>query len=229
MKGDFYHILNRGVEERGIFYSDDDYLRFSHNLSDFNSEGLALPYPIRRYQSKQIGNIGHRMSNKENDNKIVDLLCWCLMPNHVHVFAQEKIDAGASTFSKKIFGGYTKYINEIRKRKGVLFQGRSKIILVERDEHFFHLPYYIMANPVSLIEPSWREKGIADLKKVINFLENYHWSSFPDIIGKSNFPEIIDKTLFYELFETSEEKFKKDFIEWLSVYKIGSDQKAFIG
>lgn len=220
MSGDFFHIVNRGVEERVIFYSDNDYLRFSHNLQDFNSEELARPYPIRR--------IRHRMSNKEDGNKIVDLLCWCLMPNHVHVFAREKIDAGASNFSKKIFGGYTKYINEIRKRKGVLFQGRSKIILVERDEHFFHLPYYIMANPVSLIEPNWREKGIADLEKVINFLENYRWSSFPDIIGKSNFPEIIDKTLFYELFETSEEKFKKDFIEWLSGYKFDPGQKTFI-
>lgn len=228
MSGDFFHILNRGVEEREIFYSDNDYLRFSHNLYDFNSEELALPYSIRRYQNRQIGNIGHAMSNKKDKGKIVDLLCWCFMPNHVHVFAQEKVDSGASNFSKKIFGGYTKYINEIKKRKGVLFQGRSKIIPVERDEHFFHLPYYIMANPVSLIEPNWREKGIADLKKVINFLENYRWSSYPDIIGKSNFPEIIDKALFYELFETSEERFEKDFIEWLSEYKLDLDQKAFI-
>lgn len=227
MKGDFYHIVNRGVEEREIFHSDSDYLRFSHNISDFNSEELALPYPIRRYQSKT-GNIGHRMSNKKDKDKIVDLLCWCLMPNHVHAFAQAKIDAGASIFSKKIFGGYTKYINEIKKRKGVLFQGRSKIIPVEKDGHFFHLPYYIMSNPVSLIEPSWREKGIANLKKAINFLENYRWSSYLDIIGKSNFPEIIDKALFYELFETNEEKFKKDFIEWLSEYKIDPDQETFV-
>src|SRR3989339_896496 len=99
MEGDFYHILNRGVEEREIFYSNDDYLRFSHNLSDFNSEELALPYPIRRSRE----NIGHRMSNKENESKIVDLLCWCLMSNHVHTFVRDKIDAGASIFSKKIF------------------------------------------------------------------------------------------------------------------------------
>ena len=225
MGGDFYHILNRGIEERGIFYSDDDYLRFSHNLSDFNSEELALPYPIRRSHSE---NIGHRMSNKENESKIVDLLCWCLMPNHIHTFVRDKIDAGASTFSKKIFGGYTKYINETRKRKGVLFQGRSKIILVEKDEHFFHLPYYIMANPVSLVEPGWKENGIIDLEKVIDFLENYRWSSYPDIIGKSNFPEIIDKTLFYELFETSEEKFKKDFIEWLIGHAMSNMTRAAV-
>ncbi|MDP3093724.1 MAG: hypothetical protein Q8N16_03075 [bacterium] len=218
MSGDFYHILNRGVEERDIFYSEKDYFRFAYNLHDFNDTKLALPYPLRRSRAKHIG---HAMSNMFNyaREEIIGLLCWCLMPNHAHVFVREKIDGGASVFSKKIFGGYTKYINEIKKRKGVLFQGRSKIILIEKDEHFLHLPFYIMANPVSLIEPKWREKGIVSLKKVIDFLENYRWSSFQDLIGKDNFPETVNKNLFYELFDTNEGKFKKDFIEWLGGYR----------
>lgn len=210
MQGDFFHILNRGVEEREIFYSQRDYLRFAHNLSDFNDTGLSLSYPRRRP-------VGHAMSDmiKKEREQIVDLLSWCLMPNHVHVFVREKIDGGASVFSKKIFGGYTKYVNEYKKRKGVLFQGRSKIIRIKRDEHFFHLPYYIMANPISLIEPGWREKGVTNLEKVIKFLENHRWSSFQDLTGEDNFSETVDKVLFYEFFGTDEKKFKKDFIDWL--------------
>jgi putative transposase len=225
MKGDFFHILNRGVEQREIFYSDKDYLRFAHNLRDFNNLRLSLPYRIRR--SGQVGQqVGQTLSD-ELRQETVDLFCWCLMPNHVHCFAQEKTKKGASLFSQKIFGGYTKYINEIRDRHGVLFQGRSKIILIERDEHFFHLPFYIMANPVSLIEPEWRERGIKNLERVINFLENYHWSSFPDLIGRNNFPETINKSLFYELFETTGERFRNDFIEWLRSYKLDTDFKKF--
>jgi putative transposase len=137
------------------------------------------------------------------------------MPNHVHVFVRERIDGGAGFFSRKIFGGYTKYINEAKGRKGVLFQGRSKINLIKRDEHFFHLPFYIMANPVSLIEPNWREKGIINLEKVVNFLENYRWSSFRDLTGRDNFPETINKSLFYEVFGTDEKALKRDFTDWL--------------
>ncbi len=213
MKGDIFHILNRGVEKRKIFKSDKDYFRFTHNLCDFNSTKYAFPYPFRckvRENKQEI--------SSKND-RLVDLLCWCLMPNHSHNLAQEKIDGGAGIFSKKIFGGYTKYINENYQRSGVLFQGRSKIISVKEDTHFFHLPFYIMANPIKLIEPHWKEKGIKNLNKVSKFLEDYRWSSFLDIIGKRNFTSTINKGLFYEIFGTNEKKFKKDFFEWLSSYR----------
>jgi len=213
MQGDIFHILNRGVEQKEIFYEENDYLRFAHGLYDFNNTTYALPYPCR---CKSRG-IGHAMSNDREE--LVDLLCWALLPNHSHNLVQEKIDNGASVFSKKIFGGYTKYINEKHSRSGVLFQGRSKIIRVEHDPHFIHLPFYIMGNPIKLVEPDWKEAGIKNLEKVMSFLENYRWSSFPDIIGKNNFPLLINKDLFYEIFQTNEKKFKKDFIEWIKSYK----------
>ena len=214
MKGDIFHILNRGVEKREIFYSEKDYLRFIHNLYDFNNTKYALPYPQRcKFRKTEY------VVSEPKKEKIVDLLCWVLMPNHSHNLAQERIDCGASVFSKKIFGGYTKYINETHDRSGVLFQGKSKIISIKRDAHFFHLPFYIMSNPIELIEPNWKKRGIRNLGRVIKFLEGYNRSSFPDLIGKENFPYIINKNLFYKLFDTNKKKFKKDFIEWLKGYK----------
>lgn len=220
MKGDFFHILNRGVEKRKICFSNEDYPRFVYGLYDFNDVDNVLPYP----QRSKLRSFGHRMSKIE----LVDLLCWCLMPNHSHNLVQEKIDGGASVFSKKIFGGYTKYINEKCDRDGVLFQGRSKIILVRRDAHFLHLPFYIMANPIDLIESGWREKGIENFQKVISYLETYRWSSFPDLIGEENFPLLINKELFYKIFETNEKQFKKDFIEWLKGHRMGFGSGEFI-
>ena len=78
-----------------------------------------------------------------------------------------------------------------------------------------------MANLIESIEPKWKENGIKNIEKVISFLENSRWSSFPDIIGKENLPLLINRDLFYEIFQTNEKKFKKDFIEWLKHYKKG--------
>jgi len=211
MEGNFFHILNRGVEKRKIFLTKDDYLRFTHNLLGLNSKDRVFSYFHRLNSS----NYGLRKAVV----KIVDVLCWCLMPNHPHVFVQEKIERGASLFSQKLTTGYTQYFNLTNDREGVLFQGKSKIILIRRDAHFLHMPYYIFSNPIELIEPKWKAKGIKNLKKVIAFLENYKYSSFPDIIGKNNFPEIINKKLFYELYETNENRFKRDFIEWLKSFE----------
>lgn len=217
MKGDIFHLLNRGVEKRKIFLREKDYLRFIYNLYDFNDiKNVTLPYPKRRRQKEKL-DVARPTSLVKKE--LVDNLCWALVPNHPHILTQEKIDGGISIYSKKIIGGYTKYFNEAYRRDGVLFCGRSKIIRITRDSHLFHLPFYIMANPIDLIEPQWREKGIKNLKKVINFLKNYRYSSFPDLIGKENFPFIINKKLFYQLFNTNENKFKKDFMEWLRAHR----------
>lgn len=211
MENCLYHILNRGVEKKKIFLSDKDYTRFVHNLHDFNRQDINI-FSYSRRQSLSA------MRWPTDKKSSVDVLCWCLMPNHFHILTIEKIDNGVSDFSKRITGGYTQYFNLRNKRSGVLFQGRSKIIPIQRDEHFLHLPFYIFSNPIKLIEPCWKEKGFKKLNKVIQFLENYKWSGYSDIIGRENFPFIINKKLFFEIFDTSEKRFKKDFSDLLSDY-----------
>ena len=220
MEGNFFHILNRGVEKRKIFLDKEDYLRFIHNLRDLNDKSNVMSYFDRRLNLEMTPpSLRRRKRTKRQKDELTDVLCWTLMPNHPHIFVQEKIDGGASIYTRKLTGGYTMYFNQKHERSGTLFQGRSKIILIERDAHFLHIPYYIFSNPIKLIESEWKEKGIKNLKKVIEFLENYKYSSLPDIIGKNNFPEIINKKLFYEIYDTNEKKFKKDFIEWLEGFK----------
>ncbi|MBU1255683.1 transposase, partial [Patescibacteria group bacterium] len=150
MKGDVYHILNRGVEKRKVFLNEKDYFRFVYSLYDFNNKDTtSLSYWNRR---KYNDHSAIRKPKKSKDNQLVDILCWCLMPNHYHILVQEKSDGGASMFSKKISSGYTQYFNLKNKRSGVLFQGKSKIIQIKQDDHFMYLPYYIFSNPIKLIE-----------------------------------------------------------------------------
>lgn len=208
MEGDIYHILNRGVEKRKIFMNDKDYWRFLNNLSDFNKIGpVNLPYYDRRKTAS--------LAMRKPVNKLVDILCVCLMPNHYHILAQEKVDGGASVFSKKITSGYTQYFNLQNERNGVLFQGRSKIVPAKKEKHYIHLPYYIFSNPIKLIEPKWKVDGIKDIKKVEKFLEEYEWSNFANIIDNSKFPIETNKKIFFENFGTNAKKFKQDFGKWL--------------
>lgn len=207
------HILNRGVEKRKIFLGNDDYLRFVNNLFDFNDQNIALfSYKRRRQDSDKVEAV-----NKVK-KPLVDIICWTLMPNHYHILTMEKSRHGTSLFSRKISIGYTNYFNLKNNRSGVLFQGRSKIIDILKDTHFLHIPFYILSNPLKLFQSDWKEKGIRDHKKALEFLENYQWSSLPDVFGKTNFQKIINKDLFFHLFGTNSIRFKKEFTEWLKNY-----------
>lgn len=209
MKGDIYHTVNRGVEKRKIFVNDKDFLRFLHNLNDFNDKNVApMSYHDRR---------SFNLAIRKPSDELVDIICVCLMPNHYHLLVQEKVDGGAGLFSKKVSSGYTQYFNLINGRSGFLFQGKTKIIPVKNDEHFLHLPYYIFSNPIKLIDSRWKENGIKDSRKVAEFLKNYRWSSFiKTILGEENlFCGIVNDNLFFKLFDTNPKQFERDFFEWL--------------
>src|SRR3989338_7490261 len=115
------------------------------------------------------------------------------MPNHYHLLIRQLKDGGIVKFMHKFGMGYAKFFNEKYQRVGALFQGPFKAILVERQAHFTHLPFYINANPLDLKFPTWREQKLKNPKKAMEFLENYRWSSFPDYIGKKNFPSVTQR------------------------------------
>lgn len=214
MDGNIFHLLNRGVEKRKIFYDATDYLRFAHNLSDFNDKNNAdQSYYVRRKRPPSNSKVAPLYLKEE----IVDVLSWCLMPNHPHILIAERKERTAGVFSRKVFGGYTMYFNEQNKRSGVLFQGKTKIIRVNRDAHFLYLPFYIHLNPLSIFQPNWKGIGVKDVDGAINFLEKYRWSNLRDILGNGDgeFMHITNRELFFELFDTNEKQYRKDFRLWL--------------
>ena len=205
----FYHIVNRGVEKRNVFLADKDYVRFIHNFVDFNT--IESMGDISYYKRRQKLDIGCPTQ------KLVHILCWALLPNHSHLLINNIINDGVSKFSRKIFGGYTKHFNEQHDRSGVLFQGKSKIIRIEDDAHLLHLPFYIHLNPLNIFQPKWKSEGIKNIKKAMEFLENYRWSNYRDIVGTGDgeFMNLTDKELFFEVFETNEKRYRRDLEEWL--------------
>ena len=47
---EIYHVYNRGVDKRDIFMNKVDYIRFLHDLYEFNDIALAPAFE-RRYKS----------------------------------------------------------------------------------------------------------------------------------------------------------------------------------
>ena len=220
MENQLYHILNRGVEKRKIFLSKQDYLRFVHNMNDFNHTDITiLSYQNRRLYSE--------VSAPKENMKLIGMLCWALIPNHFHFMVNECTEKGASIFTQKMTGGYTMYFNPRHERSGTLFQGRTKIIPVLQESHFIHLPFYILANPLDLYQVNWKEDGVKDPKTAFDFLVEYPWSSLGALMGKNNFSETIKKNLFFELFDTNEKIFRKDFIEWLAGNDFDEEENFF--
>jgi putative transposase len=100
---------------------------------------------------------------------------------------------------RKLNMGYAKYFNEKYERSGVLWQGTFKKILLRRDAHFLHIPFYIHLNPLDMKFPAWRDGKVRDVENVLKFLEAYRWSSYCDYNGKKNFPSILNQELLSEV------------------------------
>jgi len=226
--GNVYHVLNRGVDKRKIFMDDEDHLRFIHDLFEFND--LEPPnnnnyYFNRQKQSMDIARpyiAGEKRKLMKPRKLLVEILAFCLMPNHYHLLIKPKSDNGVTKFIKKLNMGYAKYFNERYKRSGALFQGRYKLVPVTEESHFIHLPYYIHLNPLDMVMPEWRNYGrnnyglakTIDWQRGMKFLEKYRWSSYLDYIGKKNFPSVTQREFLNEFFG-GPEQYKKDTIKWL--------------
>ena len=148
--------------------------------------------------------------------QLVDIISFCLMPNHFHFILKQLKDGGIVKFMQKIGTGYTMYFNQKHKRSGVLFQGKFKAILIDRDEYFLPLSGYIHSNPVEIIEPGWKDAGIKDWPMVNDFLQKYRWSSYQDYIGIKNFPSVINKDFLLNYFQDT-----KRYQQYLKTYLVG--------
>lgn len=218
-----YHIYNRGVEKRPVFLEKNNYLRFSGNLFDFNNTVSVLPsnvrFMLRKPATANTDNLIHclevQLLNSVMKRKpLVEILAFCLLPNHFHLLLRQLTDGGIVKFMQKLGTGYTNYFNQKYDRVGSLFQGRFKATLIQKESHFLYMPYYIHLNPLDLIEPQWREGKINNVSKAIKFLENYRWSSFQDYIGKLNFPLVTQRNFLLKSFGKKTE-YKRATMQWL--------------
>lgn len=238
INGEIYHIVVKGIDENILFKDINDHYRGVFSIYEFNN---AKPVNIKdrrkvrateKSRIKEIeivnnefqkvlpeisrGRVSGNLRGSQR-KKLVEVLAFCIMPNHLHLLVRQLVDGGISKFMKKLNGGYGGYFNRKYGRKGYVFQDRFSARHIKTEEQLKVVFVYIHTNPISLIEPKWKEIGIKNPEKVIEFLENYKWSSYPDYIGKKNFPSVTDREFILKIM--GGERGCKEFVDAWIKYK----------
>jgi putative transposase len=163
-----YHVYNRGVDKRIIFTDERDYAVFlsflkyallsddEHSMIGEVDKGLLSE--AERFNIRREG-----LANK------VELLSFCLMPNHFHLLLYQYDVDGITKLMRSIATGYALYFNKRHGRVGALFQGRYKASRIRTDEYWLHISRYIHLNPL-------------DIKRDY---KTYPYSSYRNFVGEA--------------------------------------------
>jgi putative transposase len=144
-----YHVLNRGNGRMRIFRKPADYQAFV----DVLAEGLT------------------RFS--------VELLAWCLMPNHWHLVLRPHRDDQLQQFMQWITVTHVRrHHGHHGQSSGHLYQGRYKHFCVQDDAYFLTLCRYVEANAL--------RAGL------VRRAENWPWSSLHQRQGRAKIPPLGD-------------------------------------
>jgi putative transposase len=169
----YYHIYNRGVNKRVIFKDKQDYAVF-----------VTL---LRRYLDKE--HFKDRWGREyESLREEIELLAFCLMPNHFHLLIYQHDPQGITHLMHRVSSAYSIYFNKKHKRTGHLFQERFKASSIVQDNYLLHISRYIHLNP-----PDY---------------QNWEFSSLPYYTDKMHAGWINPKRIL-DLFEAGE---YKDFV-----------------
>ena len=218
VNNEFYHIVNRGVEQRNIFLDEEDRLRFVNSLLVFNDRKPAF-WSLRGFWNTR--NPNSLLREYKPKESLVEIHTFTLMNNHFHLLLRQLTNSGISDFMRKI-GGYAYYFNKKYQRIGSLFQGRFKALLIKDENQLKNTFVYIHTNPVEIIENNWKKFEVKDPESAIKFIEAYRWSSYPDYLTAGNFSNLLIKNFFLKLFD-GKENCKQEIDAWIK-FKVDRDK-----
>ena len=112
-----HHITQRGNRRQNTFFSDSDYFIYLSTMA------------------------------ASCEKQRVEIWCYCLMPNHIHLIAVPETEESLSRAIGEAHRSYTCYINEKKNWKGYLWQGRFSSFPMD-DQHLLSAACYIELNPV---------------------------------------------------------------------------------
>lgn len=177
--GEFYHIYNRGTDKRKIFMDRDDIEHFLLSMIEFNTlKPIGSLYELSFRKNKE----------RSRSDSLINILCYCLNPNHFHIMLQQVKNKGIEKFMHRLGTGYTRYFNDKHKRSGSLFQGSYKALHVTSNRYLLYLSSYINLNfrvhqlsglATKLTASSWDEyvkdvgsKGFCTTKIILHQFSN---------------------------------------------------------
>ncbi len=133
-ESNFYHVYNRGCNKENIFFQESDYNNLLSRIDE------------------------------TKDRKNIEIITYCLMPNHYHFLLYQDSERPVSDWLKSLFSGYVQRINRKYDRTGTLFERSAKPKLVTDDNYLIELIHYIHANPLKhnfVVNPiGWRYSSL---------------------------------------------------------------------
>jgi len=172
IKYQIHHVFNRGVNKKPIFHYKRDYQRVVNLINYYKYKKTPLSYSRFIAQSESKKEEIFR-SLKIKKRKKVELIAFCLMPNHFHLLLKQLDVNGISNYMREFQNSYARYFNTKNNNTGPLLEGRFKAVRIEDDNQLIHVSRYIHLNPFS----SFIVKDVGKLNK-------YPWSSFTEYIDK---------------------------------------------
>jgi len=171
----FYHVYNRGVEKRDIFLEEQDYIVLLHLF-----KAALLPKEVHEGERAGVSldltglhpNQGATLQKprqyvlrpRQNFCGSIELICYCLMPNHYHLLVKQLAQHSLTQFIRSVFTTYAMYFNKKYERVGSLFQGIFKATDIDKEGYFLWVSRYIHRNPADF--------------------GNYPYSSYADFLGR---------------------------------------------
>lgn len=201
----YYHIYNRGVEKRIIFQKTQDYLVFLSYLKNYllpkDEEELKnkLLNPDTSYAERDKIIKLLRLNNFADE---INLLAYCLMPNHFHLLIYQNTRSSMDKFMNSLCTRYSMYFNRKYKRVGPLYQDVYKAVLVTREEQFLHLTRYIHKQALALQGDALQHELTEQPSSYLDYIGNRktEWVKTEEILSyfsKSN-PKISYKAFVEE-------------------------------
>ena len=135
-----------------------------------------------------------------------EILAYCIMPNHFHLIlvAKQEGTVHSTAMNKEdmqllslafgsVLSSYTQAINKETGRRGVLFAHKTKARKINESGNDYGLNcfMYVHQNP--------------KLAELVERIEDWEYSSFPDYIGKRN-GTLINKQLGLDIFQIESEQ-----------------------
>lgn len=174
-KNGYYHLYNRGVAKNPIFFEEQDYAVFLSYLKEY----LSPPVPLTEEELRLMKYTYLR----KNYHQEIELLVYCLMPNHFHFLLKQNEVRSIELFMRSLLTRYSVYFNKHYDRVGHLFQGAYKGVLIRHEEYLLWLSRYIHRNPLELLRKEEKLSAYPySSYRVYLGLQNVEWVSPQDVL-----------------------------------------------
>lgn len=202
-----YHVFNKTIEDIPIFSNDKIAFRFIKTLLYYRSLKSTYKYSLlKELDQKSIECKWNQIMERKYFK--VDILSYCLMPNHYHLLLKQLQENGVKTFMANVLNSITRYYNVVNERKGPVFLTQFKSKKIFSEEQLIYVSRYIHTNPYA--------SSLVD----INGIFSYKYSSINTYkVNDPNSNKINTDTVL-NFFNNKKNLYKK-FIE-----KNANDQKA---